>query len=79
MDHAVSCAEAVVGLVHATSQVLPSKDLRDVELKSLVKRFHDKKFAATVERPLIRRCEGVGIQLDDFLGLALDALKEAAP
>lgn len=79
LDHAVSCAEAVVGLVHATSQVLPSKDVRDVELKSVVKRFHDKKFAANVERPLIRRCEGLGLALDDFLSLALDALKDAAP
>jgi predicted hydrolase (HD superfamily) len=79
MDHAVSCAEAVVGLVHATSQVLPSKDVRDVELKSVLKRFHDKKFAATIERPLIRRCEGVGLSLEEFLGLALDALKDAAP
>jgi lysyl-tRNA synthetase class 2 len=78
MDHAVSCAEAVVGLVHATSQVLPSKDVRDVELKSVVKRFHDKKFAANVERPLIRRCEGLGLTLEEFLGLALDALKDAA-
>jgi predicted hydrolase (HD superfamily) len=79
MDHAVSCAEAVVGLVHATSQILPSKDVRDVEPKSLVKRFHDKKFAANVERPLIRRCEGLGLSLEDFLALSLDALKDAAP
>ncbi len=27
LDHAVSCAEAVVGLVHAAAQVLPSKDV----------------------------------------------------
>ncbi|MFM8980409.1 MAG: amino acid--tRNA ligase-related protein [Planctomycetia bacterium] len=78
MDNAVSCAEAVVGLVHATSQVLPSKDVRDLQLKSLVKRFHDRKFAATVERPLILRCEGLGLTLEEFLGLALEALKEAA-
>jgi lysyl-tRNA synthetase class 2 len=76
MDHAVSCAEAVVGLIHATSQILPSKDIRDVELKSVVKRFHDRKFAAGVERPLIRRCEGLGLELEQFLGLALDALKD---
>ena len=63
MDHAVSCAEAVVGLVHATSQILPSKDVRDLELKSLVKRFHDRKFAANVERPLILRCAGLGLPL----------------
>lgn len=79
MDHAVSCAEAVVGLVHATSQILPSKDLREVEVKSLVKRFHDRKFAVNVERPLIRRCEGLGLPLEEFLALSLDALKDAVP
>lgn len=78
LDHAVSCAEAVVGLVHATSQILPSKDVRDVELKSLVKRFHDKKFAANVERPLIQRCAGVGLSLEEFLALSLEALQEGS-
>jgi len=78
MDHAVSCSEAVVGLIHAASQILPSKDIRDLELKSVLKRFHDKKFAANVERPLIRRCEGLGLSLERFLALALDALKDGA-
>ncbi|MDJ0975024.1 MAG: lysine--tRNA ligase [Planctomycetota bacterium] len=76
MDHAVSCAEAVVGLVHATSQVMPSKDVRDVKLKSLKKRFRNAKFAANVERDLIARCVGTGVELEAFLALALEALQE---
>jgi predicted hydrolase (HD superfamily) len=79
MDHAVSAAEAVVGLVHASSQILPSKDVRDLELKSLVKRYHDKKFAANVERNLIARSEGLGLSIEQFLDLALRSLQEAAP
>lgn len=78
LDHAVSCAEAVVGLVHAASQVLPSKSVADLKASSLVKRFKDSKFAPTIERNLIERCSGVGLSLEDFLALALDAVKGMA-
>jgi lysyl-tRNA synthetase class 2 len=75
MDHAVSAAEAVVGLIHATSQVLPSKDVKDVKVSSLKKRYKDARFAANVERDLIARCEGAGLALDEFLELSLSALQ----
>ena len=77
LDHAVSCAEAVVGLVHAASQVLPSKDVADLKAKSLRKRFRSEKFAQGVDRGLIRRCEGLGLEVETFLELALEALKSA--
>ena len=75
MDHAVSAAEAVVGLIHASCQVLPSKDVKDLKLKSLKKRFKKAGFAVNVERDLIARCAGAGIELDDFLALAVEALQ----
>jgi lysyl-tRNA synthetase class 2 len=75
LDHALSCAEAVVGLVHATSQVLPSKDVKDVKASSVIKRFKDPRFAPTIERPLIARCSGLGLSTDDFLTLALEAVQ----
>ncbi len=78
LDHALSCAEAVVGLVHATSQVLPSKDVKDVKASSVIKRFKDPKFAPTIERPLIARCAGLGLSTDDFLTLALEAVQGAS-
>ncbi len=75
LDHAVSCSEAVVGLIHATSQVLPSKDVKDVKASSVLKRFKDARFAANVERPLIARCTGVGLSLEDFVPVALSAVQ----
>ncbi len=77
MDHAVSAAEAVVGLIHASCQVLPSKSVKDLKVKSLKKRFKKAGFAVNVERDLIERCAGAGIELDDFLALAVEALQEA--
>lgn len=76
LDHAVSCAEAVVGLIHAASQILPSKDVQELKLKSLVKKCKDKRFAANVERALIDRCEGLGLSREAFLELALTACQE---
>ncbi len=76
MDHAVSAAEAVVGLIHACCQVLPSKDVKDLKLKSLRKRFRNAKFAANVERDLIERCAGAGVELEDFFALAIEALQQ---
>lgn len=76
MDHAVSAAEAVVGLIHACCQVLPSKDVKDLKVKSVRKRFKNRKFAANVERDLIERCEGAGFALEDFLALAVEALQQ---
>jgi predicted hydrolase (HD superfamily) len=79
LDHAVSCSEAVVGLVHATSQVLPSKDVKDVKPSSVLKRYKDARFAANIERPLIARCSGVGLSLEDFLALAVTAVQGMSP
>jgi predicted hydrolase (HD superfamily) len=79
LDHAVSCAEAVVGLLHATSQVLPSKDVRDVKVTSVLKRYKDPKFAPTIERPLIARCAGLGLSLEEFLALALSSVQGMEP
>jgi predicted hydrolase (HD superfamily) len=75
LDHALSAAEAVVGLVHATAQVLPSKSVKDVKAASLVKRYKDAKFAPTIERNLIARCSGVGLSIEEFLALALEAVQ----
>ncbi len=74
LDHAVSCCEAVVGLAHAAAQVLPSKSIKDLKLKSLRKRFRNAKFAANVERDLIERCSGLGLELDAFFDIVLKAL-----
>ncbi|MDJ0521899.1 MAG: lysine--tRNA ligase [Planctomycetota bacterium] len=76
IDHAVSAAEAVVGLIHAACQVLPSKDVQDLKVKSVRKRFKNPKFAANVERDLIERCAGAGLELEAFLALAVEALQQ---
>ena len=60
---------------HAAAQVLPSKAVADLKVKSAVKRHRDPKFAATVERDLIERSAALGLSLEAFYELAIEALK----
>ena len=76
LDHAVSCSEAVVGLLHAAAQVLPSKSIADLKLKSALKRHRKPTFAVNVERHMIERCAGLDLSLEDFYALAIDALRQ---
>jgi predicted hydrolase (HD superfamily) len=69
--------DPTTGMITATSLVLPSKDVRDVQVKSVKKRMKDKRFAAAVNRQQIKACETeLGIGLDDFLNLCISAMAQ---
>lgn len=69
----VAC-DAVSGLVLACSLVMPSKKISDVKLESLVKKFKSKDFAKGVSRERILRCTELGLNLEEFLWLALSGM-----
>ncbi len=50
VDYALLACDEVTGLVVATALVRPSKDIRDVKIKSVRKKWKDKRFAAGVDR-----------------------------
>jgi predicted hydrolase (HD superfamily) len=51
-----------------------------VEVKSILKRFPQKAFAAGVHREQIQLCEEkLGIKLEDFVVITLNAMKVIAP
>lgn len=73
------CADELTGLIIAVALVRPSKKLADVEVKSVAKKFKEKSFAAQVNREQIKKCEELlGIPLNDFIALTLDAMKSVA-
>jgi len=78
LDKSLIAADAVSGLIIATALVMPTKKLSDVETKSLINKFKDNSFARGCNRKKIELCEDVGLNLQDFLGLSLDALKSIA-
>jgi predicted hydrolase (HD superfamily) len=58
----------------ATSLVYPDKKISSVKPKSVVKRMKEKAFAASVKRENIRECELIGIPIDEFAELAINAM-----
>lgn len=78
LDVALIAADQVTGLVTAATLVRPDKSLAGVKVKSLRKRMRESAFARGVDRGAIERCEEIGIPLDEFLALALEAMQGAA-
>ncbi len=78
LDKALFCADPLTGLITAAALVRPNRKLAGLEAKSVIKRFKEKSFAAAVNREQIALCSEIGLQLDDFIGLGLEAMKEIA-
>ncbi|SFL79031.1 hypothetical protein SAMN05421830_106159 [Desulfomicrobium norvegicum] len=72
-DYALRCGETVTGLIHTAALVRPTR-MQGMEAKSLKKKMKDKAFAASVCRETIKECEKIGIELGDFLSLAIGAI-----
>jgi len=72
--HALAAGETITGLILATSLVYPDKKISSVKPKSVVKRMKEKAFAASVKRENILECELIGIPLDEFAALSIEAM-----
>jgi putative nucleotidyltransferase with HDIG domain len=75
-EHALAAGETITGLITATAMVYPDKKVSSVKTKSVTKRMKEKAFAASVNRDYIRECEKIGIPLEEFVQLSLDAMNE---
>ena len=65
MEKTLYTVDELTGIINAAALVRPSKSVIDMELKSLKKKFKDKKFAAGCNRDVIRGgCELLGKELD---------------
>ena len=78
LDKALFCADPLTGLIVAAALVRPDKKLAGLEAKSVRKRFKEKSFAAGVDREQVSRCSQIGLELDEFIELGLEAMKGIA-
>ena len=56
----------------------PDKKIREVKVKSITKKIKDKTFAAKVDRSAIKDIEKIGLSYNNFIEIALNAMKEIA-
>ena len=79
LDKALFCADPLTGLIIAATLVRPDKTMAGLEAKSVRKRFKEKSFAAGANREQIALCSELGLELDEFIELGLEAMKGIAP
>jgi putative nucleotidyltransferase with HDIG domain len=77
LDKALFCADPLSGLITAAALVRPDK-LSGLTTKSVMKRFREKSFAAGVNREQVAQCQEIGLDLEDFIGLGIEAMKGIA-
>jgi putative nucleotidyltransferase with HDIG domain len=76
MEYALLSCDDLTGLIVAVALVNPEK-LTGVMVKSVLKKFSSKTFAAGADREKIRRCEeNLDLPLEVFIDLVLQAMKE---
>ena len=80
MEKALFASDELTGLIWAAALMRPSKSVSDMELKSLKKKYKDKKFAAGCSREVIAQgAEMLGWPLDELLEKTLEAMRAAEP
>ena len=68
--------DELVGLITACVLVRPMKDISDMKIKSIKKKWKDKAFAKGVNREQIEHAtEDLGVPLDEHLQTVLDAMR----
>ena len=76
MEKVLFAADELTGLIWAAALMRPSKSTTDMELKSVKKKFKDKKFAAGCSRDVITRgAEQLGWELDTLIERTLAAMQ----
>lgn len=75
LDKALYCADPVTGLIVAAALIHPSKKLEPLDVKFLINRFKEKHFARGANREQIQACHELGLSLEEFLGISLEAMK----
>ncbi|MBR5782833.1 MAG: hypothetical protein IKY33_01240 [Clostridia bacterium] len=78
MEKSLYTVDELTGIIQAAARMRPA-GITDMELKSFMKKFKDKKFAAGCDRAVITKgCEMLGMEVRDVAEICIGAMKEYA-
>lgn len=79
MEKVLYAADELTGLIGAAALMRPSKSVRDMEVKSVKKKYKDKKFAAGCSREVIERGAAMlGWDLDTLIQRTIEAMRSSS-
>ena len=78
MEKSLFTVDELSGIIQAAARMRPN-GITDMEVKSFMKKWKDKKFAAKCDRPLILKgCEMLGMDIKDVSEICIGGMKEHA-
>jgi putative nucleotidyltransferase with HDIG domain len=78
MDYALTASETISGFITAVAKIYPDKKVASVKVSSVTKRMKEKAFASNVNRDSILLCSKIGLSLDEFVSISIEAMKAVA-
>jgi len=79
LEKSLCAVDELTGLIAAVAFVRPSKNIADVQVSSVKKKWKEKAFAAGVHRDEIEHATAVlGIALDEHIGVVLKSMQDNA-
>jgi predicted hydrolase (HD superfamily) len=79
LDKALLACDELTGLIMAAAYVRPDRDLRNVQVSSIKKKWKDKAFTAAIDRKEnMEFIEELGVPFDEHVGRVLTAMQGIA-
>ena len=78
LDNALLCTDPLTGLITAGALIRPDRKLAALTVETLMKRFGERRFAAGASHEQIAFCSEIGLELEVFVGIGLEAMKGIA-
>ena len=75
IDKALHAVDPLTGLIVAAALVMPGKKLASVTSEKILNRFKEKAFARGANREQIKTCSDMGISLEEFVSIGLEAMQ----
>ena len=78
MEKSLFAIDELTGIIQACARMRPN-GITDLKVKSFMKKFKDKKFAAKCNREIILQgCEMLGMELSEVAGICIDGMRSHA-
>lgn len=78
MEKSLYTVDELTGIIQACARMRPN-GISDLEVKSFMKKFKDKRFAAKCDRELIKRgCDMLGMEVSEVAAILIDGMRQYA-
>lgn len=76
LDKTLIASITALNLIFSVEKLVPSQKISDIDINLLILKFKDQNFASRYNRNRILLCQDLGMDVQKFLALCLEALKE---